>query len=540
MTYYIKGGSRYDEANPKVWVALMLGGFPYADYLLDDWKNLDDKGHETAQDPFWRLGGSAGGAKEAEIGLWDDYRIKFETTGITYWDGDSWEDLLGGGGSHKLNEILNPDADKTFTFVNNSLKFSFTAPTHPTFDGAFEIEAIGIFTGDLIHIHQHTGNVGATNLVHIEATDADCVVLSLKHGANTGTFGVNGLQLNAGATITEFDTTALANSDTKVPTNTTVIEYVATQVHTQNHDNTYHSTNYEVYNANIQSHVASPGTSAHHVKTVKYTDAEAVLALYQGDIGSGVDLNVYKDEDYNGYWQQKSNAYAAAGSNYPVSLAGSLLTWTCSDGSFCTQTYTVYNSSKDRYVRTYYSSWNAWQKLTYTDELHAEVHAHGNIGSDGKLNGAWDNDGNYFSDNGGTLFRTSVAAVIALKGYNSGTPTYQGISMETTCANGTDYTSCMYSDTTNNRVSQCDADFASQMPCIGLRVSSSRILLMGVVRNDSVYNFTPNGAVLYVGTNGLITTSIPGGVGDTVQVVGVVMEPDVIYFRPSLSYVVRQ
>jgi len=97
MTYYIKGGSRYNEANPKVWVALFLGGFPDADYLLTDWLNLDDKGHETDDDPFWRMGGSAGGAKELEIGLWNDFRIKFETTGITYWDGDSWEDLLGLG-----------------------------------------------------------------------------------------------------------------------------------------------------------------------------------------------------------------------------------------------------------------------------------------------------------------------------------------------------------------------------------------------------------------------------------------------------------
>ena len=111
MTYYIKGGSKYNEANPKVWVGLFLGGFLDSDYLNANWKDIDyDLGSPTGvaitnQDPFWRMGGSAGGVKELEIGLYNDFRIKFETTGISYWDGDSWEDLLAEGGASSLNEL---------------------------------------------------------------------------------------------------------------------------------------------------------------------------------------------------------------------------------------------------------------------------------------------------------------------------------------------------------------------------------------------------------------------------------------------------
>ena len=41
--------------------------------------------------------------------------------------------------------------------------------------------------------------------------------------------------------------------------------------HDRDHDNTEHSTNYEVYNANIQSHVGTPPTDSHHTR---YADSE--------------------------------------------------------------------------------------------------------------------------------------------------------------------------------------------------------------------------------------------------------------------------
>ncbi|KKK53321.1 hypothetical protein LCGC14_3095970, partial [marine sediment metagenome] len=105
MTYYIKGGSKYNEANPTVWVALNLVGFADSKYLDANWKQIDYETIIDAQDPFWLMGSATGGAKELELGLYNDYRIKFETTGITYWDGDSWENLISGGGATVLNDL---------------------------------------------------------------------------------------------------------------------------------------------------------------------------------------------------------------------------------------------------------------------------------------------------------------------------------------------------------------------------------------------------------------------------------------------------
>ena len=79
-----------------------------------------------------------------------------------------------------LNYLTNPDADKTFNCGDNSISFNFINPSNqPTYDGAFEIQASGAFTGDLLHIHQHTGNPGTTDLVHLEATDSDVTLLRL-------------------------------------------------------------------------------------------------------------------------------------------------------------------------------------------------------------------------------------------------------------------------------------------------------------------------------------------------------------------------
>lgn len=55
------------------------------------------------------------------------------------------------------------------------------------------------------------------------------------------------------------------------------------QLHSQSHDNTDHTTNYEVANANIQSHVATPAEDAHHPKdhdnTEHTTNYATALAL---------------------------------------------------------------------------------------------------------------------------------------------------------------------------------------------------------------------------------------------------------------------
>ena len=74
--------------------------------------------------------------------------------------------------THRLDQITNPNVDKMFTMTTRQLKFRWTAPV--TAAGALELEVTGAFTGDVLHIHQHTGNPGpGTDLVHLEAADAD-------------------------------------------------------------------------------------------------------------------------------------------------------------------------------------------------------------------------------------------------------------------------------------------------------------------------------------------------------------------------------
>ncbi len=76
-----------------------------------------------------------------------------------------------------LDEVGNPGANKSFNMTSYQLRFLYVQPT--TGDGAFEIEASGAFDGDLLHVHQHTGNPSASDLVHLEAEDADVLPLRI-------------------------------------------------------------------------------------------------------------------------------------------------------------------------------------------------------------------------------------------------------------------------------------------------------------------------------------------------------------------------
>ena len=105
MTYYIKGGSRFNAANPTVWVALNLVGFADSKYLDANWKQIDYESIIDTQDPFWLLGSISGGAKEAEFGLYNDYRFKADATGLYGWNGSSWTDILALGGASALGDL---------------------------------------------------------------------------------------------------------------------------------------------------------------------------------------------------------------------------------------------------------------------------------------------------------------------------------------------------------------------------------------------------------------------------------------------------
>ena len=259
MTYHIKGGSKYNEANPKVWVGLFLGGFLDSDYLNANWKDIDyDLGSPTGvaitnQDPFWRMGGSAGGAKELEIGLYNDFRIKFETTGIKYWDGDSWEDLLAEGGASSLNElgdvVIDAPADnELLAWDNGTTKWINQTPA----------EAGLAVTG-----HNHNLN----DLAEKDHSSLADVTANQHHTkAVSGDINLNDLAEKSHDNLDDVST-----SDHHVKTVKYTNGEVDTRIGLANHDVLQNP------NGNAEEqHLTSAQITALHAK---YTDAEAVQAV---------------------------------------------------------------------------------------------------------------------------------------------------------------------------------------------------------------------------------------------------------------------
>ncbi|MCK5605911.1 hypothetical protein KAR91_28700 [Candidatus Pacearchaeota archaeon] len=79
-----------------------------------------------------------------------------------------------------LSMIENTTADKTFTFANKGIKFAFTGVNPGAYDGMFELEMTGNLQADVMHIHQHTGNVVAgSKLLHLHGSDADLLELEI-------------------------------------------------------------------------------------------------------------------------------------------------------------------------------------------------------------------------------------------------------------------------------------------------------------------------------------------------------------------------
>ena len=56
--YYVKGGSKFNEADPNVFLALHLAGYPSGHYVDTTWKDFNTSG--ASNDPYWRLGGDGG------------------------------------------------------------------------------------------------------------------------------------------------------------------------------------------------------------------------------------------------------------------------------------------------------------------------------------------------------------------------------------------------------------------------------------------------------------------------------------------------
>ena len=157
------------------------------------------------------------------------------------------------------------------------------------------------------------------------------------------------------------------------------------------------------------------------------------------------------------------------------------------------------------------------------------------IGSDGKMDAALDFDGNGMYNVGYVNFKPNTRAYILCQSSFTTNDYYHGYVTGITTQGGS-FGIPMYSDTTANRVSVCVDTSINTMPCIGIWLSASAILTEGTIRHDA-WNFTI-GKPVYV-NGSVLSTTIPPDVGDIVQVVGVSITADSMFFRPSLDWVVR-
>jgi len=98
------------------------------------------------------------------------------------------------------------------------------------------------------------------------------------------------------------------------------------------------------------------------------------------------------------------------------------------------------------------------------------------------------------------------------------------------------------SGTAVGRFVKAQANATTTMPCVALHYpankndgDTSRFLIQGTVRDDS-WTWTPGGRI-YVsdGTAGALTQTAPSDDGDFIQVVGIALTADVMYFAPELT-----
>ncbi|GAG81926.1 unnamed protein product [marine sediment metagenome] len=98
----------------------------------------------------------------------------------------------------------------------------------------------------------------------------------------------------------------------------------------------------------------------------------------------------------------------------------------------------------------------------------------------------------------------------------------------------------------DSKMEKSDADAVASMPVIALATGTINenatgvFLTQGFFR-DNTWDWTPGG-ILYAdegtgGTIGGMTQTAPAGAGDQVQVLGIAITADIIYFNPSLELV---
>lgn len=159
----------------------MYVGDPYTNMAL-----IDSIKYEGSRLTFYRGGVSVlvyGGIRDhgGLAGLLDDdHSIYYTSARLTAWVGSGNITTLGTvvAADISMDYLSAPSGNFSMNLAQKQIKYIWTNPS--TADGAFELQITGTFTGDLMHLHQSTGNPGpGTHLMHLEADDPDVTGLYL-------------------------------------------------------------------------------------------------------------------------------------------------------------------------------------------------------------------------------------------------------------------------------------------------------------------------------------------------------------------------
>lgn len=133
----------------------------------------------------------------------------------------------------------------------------------------------------------------------------------------------------------------------------------------------------------------------------------------------------------------------------------------------------------------------------------------------------------------GSVTRTEVTAVPADLGYS-------GITTTLTYGESLAPGNAVYLKS-DGTVCKADANGTGTYPAIGIALETASsgshlVLLHGIYRDDSAFNWTVGGVVYLSATAGSLTQTQPSATDDVIQVIGVATHADRLYVRPSLDY----
>jgi hypothetical protein len=133
-----------------------------------------------------------------------------------------------------------------------------------------------------------------------------------------------------------------------------------------------------------------------------------------------------------------------------------------------------------------------------------------------------------------TLLSTPNISLTATLGSNN---TAAGIYTSATVdANTTGLWALLYL-ASDGHYEEADADAATTMPGIALALATGtgtkNVLLWGYARYDT-WNWTPGGFVYADTTTGGMTQTAPSGAGDIIQIVGIALSADILFFNPQI------